>query len=82
MIVAVASFLVLIALSQTGFKPVKWLIYGVLQVTVGAIILFFVNAVGQAFQLEIPINPITATVAGFLGIPGVCTLILIKLFIV
>lgn len=48
---------------------------------VGGIMLWIVNFVGAYFNFAIGINPITALVAGFLGIPGVILLILFKLFI-
>lgn len=48
---------------------------------VGGIMLWIVNFVGAYFNFTIGINPITALVAGFLGIPGVILLILFKLFI-
>ncbi|MBP2637263.1 MAG: pro-sigmaK processing inhibitor BofA [Firmicutes bacterium] len=48
---------------------------------VGGIMLWIVNFVGAYFNFTIGINPITALVAGFLGIPGVVLLILFKLFI-
>ncbi len=48
---------------------------------VGGIMLWIVNFVGAYFSFTIGINPITALIAGFLGIPGVILLILFKLFI-
>lgn len=48
---------------------------------VGGIMLYVVNFVGAYFSFTIGINPITALIAGFLGIPGVILLILFKLFI-
>lgn len=48
---------------------------------VGGIMLWIVNYIGAYFSFNIGINPITALIAGFLGIPGVVLLILFKLFI-
>lgn len=48
---------------------------------VGGIMLWIVNYIGAYFSFTIGINPITALIAGFLGIPGVILLILFKLFI-
>ncbi|CQR73091.1 SigmaK-factor processing regulatory protein BofA [Sporomusa ovata DSM 2662] len=48
---------------------------------VGGIVLWVVNFIGAYFSFTIGINPITALIAGFLGIPGVILLILFKLFI-
>ncbi|MCF6095244.1 pro-sigmaK processing inhibitor BofA family protein [Microaerobacter geothermalis] len=78
----VIIFAVFILLTQSAFRPLKILGYGVIQLMVGAIMLFFVNLFGQLFNFSIPINPITALITGLLGIPGLATLVLIKLFII
>jgi len=54
----------------------KLLINGVL----GAALLIIVNFIGGHFGLSIGINPWTAIIAGFFGIPGVIFLILFKMF--
>ncbi len=82
MIIVVVSFLLLVVINQIGLNPVKWIVSVVLHVTVGAIILFFVNAIGQAFDWQIPINPVTAAVAGFLGVPGILTIFIIQWWII
>ncbi len=58
----------------------SWII--VLKITLGFIMLFFFNIFGQLIQFHIPLNIITAIVVGLLGIPGLFTLIIIKLFII
>ncbi len=63
-------------------KILKWIGIGVIQVAIGAILLFLLNAAGGYFDFSIPINPITASITGILGIPGVLALIVIQLFIV
>ena len=57
--------------------PVKILLNGIM----GVIILYVVNLIGSSFNFSIVINPITALIAGFLGIPGVAVLIIITLFL-
>ncbi|KOA19450.1 sigma-K factor-processing regulatory protein BofA [Clostridium homopropionicum DSM 5847] len=54
----------------------KLLINGVL----GVVLLIIVNFIGGYFGLSIGINPWTAIIAGFFGIPGVIFLILFKMF--
>ncbi|KAB3530305.1 pro-sigmaK processing inhibitor BofA [Alkaliphilus pronyensis] len=44
----------------------------------GGVLLFFVNIIGGFFDFYIVINPISALVAGFLGIPGVILLIILN----
>jgi len=58
--------------------PLKILLKLVYNGLIGGAILFLVNLVGGYFGLYIPINPITALVAGFLGVPGVILLVLLQ----
>lgn len=59
--------------------PVKLLIKLIFNALVGGVMLWGVNYVGASFDFAIAINPITALVAGFLGVPGVVLLIVMKL---
>lgn len=45
---------------------------------IGGLLLWLVNLVGGFFGVMIPINPITALAAGFLGVPGVILLLLLR----
>lgn len=47
----------------------------------GVIGLYLLNLAGQYIQLHIPINPLTALLAGLLGVPGLAALIAIQLWI-
>jgi inhibitor of the pro-sigma K processing machinery len=62
-------------------KLLKWPIKIILNGILGVVILYIVNLVGTNFNFSLTINPITALIAGFLGIPGVIVLIIIKLFL-
>ncbi|WP_294372655.1 pro-sigmaK processing inhibitor BofA family protein [uncultured Clostridium sp.] len=64
--------------------PLKILINGI----AGVILLYIVNIItsnlgiiGLNTSFTLPINPITALIAGFLGIPGVVVIALIVLFL-
>ncbi|WP_293983331.1 pro-sigmaK processing inhibitor BofA family protein [uncultured Clostridium sp.] len=64
--------------------PIKILINGI----IGVILLYIVNiiisnlgVIGLHTSFTLPINPITALIAGFLGIPGVIIIALIVLFL-
>ncbi len=59
--------------------PIKLIVKLVVNGVLGAIALFLLNIVGSYFGLTIGINPITALIAGFLGIPGVILLIFLKI---
>ncbi len=45
---------------------------------IGGIILLVLNFAGGYFGLHIPLNPISALVIGFLGVPGVVLLLLLQ----
>ena len=57
--------------------PLKILINGIL----GIILLCISNIVGSYIGFVLPINAISALVAGFLGIPGIIFLILFQFFV-
>ena len=57
--------------------PLKILINGIL----GIILLYIANIVGRYSGFVLPINAISALIAGFLGIPGIIFLVLFQFFI-
>lgn len=79
-VIAVAG-LVFIVMNQAGWKWVKWIGWAVGNLVVGSMILFLFNLIAESFTFEIPINPVTVTVTGFLGFPGLAALVIIKQFI-
>lgn len=62
-------------------KPLRFIGQGMIKLIIGALFLFFLNAFGSVFDYQIPINFVTASVSGFLGIPGMAALIAIDLLI-
>ena len=61
--------------------PIKIVIKFIINGIVGAVVLFFLNIFGGFIGVSIAINPITALVAGFLGIPGVLLLLFLQYFL-
>ena len=57
--------------------PLKILINGIL----GIILLYIANIVGSYIGFVLPVNAISALIAGFLGIPGIIFLVLFQVFI-
>ncbi len=51
--------------------PIKIVIKLMYNGIVGGIALLILNFIGGFFQIGIAINPVTALVAGFLGVPGI-----------
>lgn len=63
-------------------RPLRWVGQLFIKVIVGALLLFFVNVFGTSFDLHIPINLITSTISGVLGVPGLAALVVIKTMII
>jgi inhibitor of the pro-sigma K processing machinery len=76
------GIIVLLLLVGAPIKPVRWLGQGLIKIMIGALLLFFLNAFGTTFSLHVPINLLTSTVSGFLGIPGMVALVIIQTFII
>jgi len=79
--IGVIGFLAVVAASKSVTRPIRWMGYLALQLVIGGILLFFVNLVGELAHFHIPINPVTAFLAGLLRIPGVAALLIIKLWV-
>jgi inhibitor of the pro-sigma K processing machinery len=62
-------------------KPLRFIGQGMIKLIIGALFLFFLNAFGSVFDYHIPINLVTASVSGFLGIPGLIVLVAIDFFV-
>lgn len=62
-------------------KPLRLIGQGMIRLIIGALFLFFLNAFGSVFDYHLPINIVTASVSGFLGIPGLIALVVIDLFV-
>jgi inhibitor of the pro-sigma K processing machinery len=69
-------------------KLLKWPIKIIINGIIGVVILYAVNfiianlsLVGINVNFSLAVNPITALVAGFFGVPGVIVLIIIGLYL-
>jgi len=74
------GIVLLYIVSRIFFMPLRLLWRLVYNAVIGGVMLWGLNFVGSHFGFTIAINPVTALVAGFLGIPGVILLVLFKLF--
>jgi inhibitor of the pro-sigma K processing machinery len=82
-IIAYAFGLILLyIIGRIVFVPVKFALKLIYNGIIGGIMLWFLNIVGSYFGLHIGINPVTALVAGFLGVPGVILLVVLKYVLV
>lgn len=76
------GILLIYILGRMFLMPMKFIFRLVYNALIGGVMLWVLNLVGAHIGFAIAINPITALVAGFLGLPGVIVLILFKMFVV
>lgn len=69
-----------LALLFLVIKLLKWPIKILINGVVGIVLLYIANYIGEYFNFYININPVTALIAGFLGIPGILFLVIFQLF--
>ncbi len=81
MIYFLGGIILLFVLVKLLAWPIKILWKLVVNAVLGAAILLIVNIVGGYFGINIGINPWTALIAGFFGLPGAVFLIIFKLFL-
>lgn len=80
-IILFLSVIVILLFIGTPLKPIRLVGYGTVKLIIGALLLFVLNAIGNSFNIHIPINLLTSSVSGFLGVPGVVALIIIQKYI-
>jgi inhibitor of the pro-sigma K processing machinery len=76
-----AGLAIIILFIGAPAKPLRFIGQGVIKILIGALFLFFLNAFGSSQGINVPINLITASVSGLLGIPGVLALVAIETWI-
>jgi inhibitor of the pro-sigma K processing machinery len=57
-------------------RPLLWLLRAAWRIAWGGALVWVVDAVGRSAGLHIALNPVTAGVVGFLGVPGLAVLLL------
>jgi len=62
--------------------PLKMLLKFILNGIIGGIVLWVLNLVGGLIGVKIAINPLTALLVGFLGIPGIILILLLQFILV
>lgn len=69
-----------LALLYLVLKLLKWPLKILINGVIGIVLLYLANYLGAFFSFTLPINAVTALIAGFLGIPGIIFLVIFKLF--
>ncbi len=78
-VIYVLSLCAAIAVAILLSRPIKFIFKIMLNSALGCLLILLINSVTTA--VNIGINPLTAAVCGFFGIPGVILLVLFELFV-
>lgn len=62
-------------------KPISWVLKTAVHGLSGLLCLLMLNAVSGLTGVFFPVNAITVSIAGFLGIPGIALLTLLELLL-
>lgn len=62
-------------------KPIKFVFRIALNVAFGGVMLWCINFVGGILGVKLGLNLFNAIVAGYMGVPGVVLLFIIKMFL-
>jgi inhibitor of the pro-sigma K processing machinery len=74
----------LVLLYFTGWlllAPLKFIMKLIVSGLLGALLLVIINLIGGIFNVTIAINPLSALIAGYFGLPGIILLFVLKLIL-
>ena len=74
----------LVLLYLTGWlllAPLRFIMKFIVSGLLGALFLVIINLVGGIFNVTIAINPLSALIAGYFGLPGIILLFVLKLIL-
>jgi len=77
----VFGIILIYLLGRMFLMPIKLILRLVYNALIGGAMLWVLNYAGAHVGFNIAVNPITALIAGLLGLPGVILLIMFKVFI-
>lgn len=72
------GLLLLYVVGRVLIMPLKIVIKLVYNGLIGGVVLLLINFIGGHVGLHIALNPVTALVVGFLGVPGVVMLLILQ----
>ena len=77
----VVGLLLLFVIGWLLITPLKLLLKFLLNGVIGGLMLWVLNLVGGYIGISVVINPVTALIAGFLGVPGVILILLLQVIL-
>jgi inhibitor of the pro-sigma K processing machinery len=76
------GLILLFLVAKLLFGPLRIVGRLIWNALLGGVLLYVINVVGGNVGLHLPLNPVTALVVGFLGIPGVILLLVLQYLMV
>ena len=73
--------ILLLLMGRLLLAPLKLILKLLYNAILGGVVLLAINFIGEFFGFHIAFNYVTAFITGFLGVPGVAVLILLKLLL-
>jgi len=80
-LIYMAGFLLLLLLLRLLRKPFRFILRILISTLLGGTGLLLLNTFGGALGISLAVNPVTALIAGVLGLPGIAALLFIKLWL-
>jgi inhibitor of the pro-sigma K processing machinery len=74
----IVGVLIVFAFGKAMLLPLKVILRLVINGIIGGIVILIINLIGTPLGFTISLNPISALVAGILGLPGVILLVILK----
>lgn len=74
--------LILVYTGKNLYKPMELVGKVLVPIAVGIVFISIFNVMFAPLDFKLALNPVTAAIAGYLGIPGFVALIVIKMLIV
>ncbi len=74
----IAGVLIILALGKAMLLPLKIVLRLVINGVLGGIAILVINLIGSPLGFTLALNPISALIAGILGLPGIILLVILK----
>ncbi|WP_176719951.1 pro-sigmaK processing inhibitor BofA family protein [Desulfuribacillus alkaliarsenatis] len=84
LLILAAVMLVGLFIIYTGknlYKPLEIITKIFVQVAIGAVCIILFNTIASPIDFKLALNPVTAAITGYLGVPGFIALLVIRLVI-
>lgn len=77
----IVGLIIVLALGKVMLLPLKVILKLLVNGILGGIAIIVINLIGQTIGFSIPLNIVSALVAGILGLPGIILLVILKLLL-